>query len=328
MPLHDRERHLLAALELRGGSSVAEIAKLTRLKPHTVSYTFRRLRELGVIAERRPIVDLGRLGILHYTFLVALQYQKEDAHRRFIQYLRDLPQCTWMYEVGGEYQYGFSLSVRDAAELSVMLRALTKSFSDLIFDKVMCLQRFFAYFGHRHLASDLRAPPPLLFRVEDQPIAIDAVDERVLHALALGPTRVTEAAQAAGIPLPTFERRKRALEDRQVIRGYFHWIDTAALGYQFYLILVFLRGMSGSHITTLLSLADKEARILFVNECLGVWDFELGVCVKAGSEVGEVVRAVYRTLGEHIRSVSVVPVFRYLKFKTYPGTPHTRSART
>ncbi len=319
MPVHDRERRLLAALELRGSSSQADVAKLTRLKSHTVAYCFHRLRERGVVGERRPIVDLGRLGFLHYTFLVALRYQRNDAHQRFVHTLLDLPQCTWLYEVGGEYQYGFSLSVRGAAELSALLNKLTERFTDMIFTKVMCLQRFFAYFGHRHLAPELRPPPPLLFRVEDPPIDLDAIDHRILHALALGPARITDAAKAAGVPLPTFERRKRALEERQIIRGYFHWINTTALGYQFYLILVFLRGMSGSHITTLLALADEEPRVLFVNECLGVWDFELGVTVKDGGEVGEVVRAVYRKLGEHVRSVSVVPVFRYVKFKTYPG---------
>jgi hypothetical protein len=61
--------------------------------------------------------------------------------------------------------------------------------------------------------------------------------------------------------------------------------------------------------------------ISFFVQCLGSWDFELGIEVQSQSEVNDLMYELYGTFGDSITSISIFPVTRYLKVQNYPFSP-------
>ena len=83
MKLNPKDREILAAAELQGSATVAELGKLTGYRQHTVRYSLDRFKEQGLI-RRRCYVNLFSLGYSYYILYFSLSPQaqeQEDAHR-------------------------------------------------------------------------------------------------------------------------------------------------------------------------------------------------------------------------------------------------------
>ena len=61
MKLDNKERKILAAIELKANQSVAELSKTLGQRPHNVRYQLQRLVESGLLTYR-PVINLRSCG--------------------------------------------------------------------------------------------------------------------------------------------------------------------------------------------------------------------------------------------------------------------------
>jgi DNA-binding Lrp family transcriptional regulator len=130
-------------------------------------------------------------------------------------------------------------------------------------------------------------------------------------------TTLTALARELHLPLTTLERRKQRLEDRGIISGYFHWIEAVALGMHPYIVLIYMKGISPDFKQRLSEFAKKEPHALYFIECMGNWDFELGIEVQDLKAVTNITQRLYDHFPGDMRTLKVIPVLNYFKAKNY-----------
>jgi hypothetical protein len=64
--------------------------------------------------------------------------------------------------------------------------------------------------------------------------------------------------------------------------------------------------------------ATQHPKLVYLIECIGKWDLELGLDVSTEESVSVVVDEIADTFRSHIRSIKIVPMFRVLKWDLYP----------
>lgn len=324
MRLGEREKLVLSAVELQAGAPIKEIEEQTGLREHALRYTLRKLQEAGVLGPKRPVIDLNRLGFSHYTFLFSLTSETRRRKTEFLDYLLAAEPITWMFELGGDFHYGASITVRHIQRVSQFLHEASGRFGNIFFEKLFAHQLSYVYFGRRYLAGQRVKSRPIRLEIQEEVAQLDEQDQRIVRAMMMGEySTLTQLAARLHLPLATLERRKRRLEERGIIRGYFHWIEPAVLDVQPYTLLIYMRGISPRFRDDLLRFAKKELQVVYFIECMGNWDFELGIEVFDFREVTAITQKLYDQFPEDMRTLKVVPILKHLKFKGY--TPNEGS---
>ncbi|MCO6429751.1 MAG: AsnC family transcriptional regulator [Deltaproteobacteria bacterium] len=318
MRLSKKEMKLLACIELQAGLPLREIQRQCGLQIHTIRYFLNKLRLKGVVSRRAPLIDMSKLGYVHYTLFFSLSAERERQKARLVEFLMKAPLVTWIFELGGDFRYGVSMSAQHISEVTKFLDLLASKFGNIFFDKLLSVQSQYLYFGKRYLAQERYVKKPVAFDISQRKVDIDEQDEKILTALANEQYEtVTELAEKIGIPMATLERRRRLLEEKGIISGYFLWIDTQLIGMSSYTILIYMRGIDIELRERLVKFSESEPRVVYFISCIGQWDFELGIEVPSARDVTQITEKLYDLFPGEIRTLKVVPILNYLKFKSY-----------
>lgn len=326
MRLSAKQLELLAHVELRARDPVRELAKRAGVREHTARYFLNRFHDLGIVGEARPIIDVSRLGFVHYTLLFSLASKRPKDRTAVLEALRALPMVSWLFSLGGEFHYGVSFNVFTMHELVEVLDSLGARFGHLFFNKQVATQKAFVYFGRRYLSSTARKVAPIEIAPSPDVISLTESETRVLAYLAEHGVASARAESALGLSASTLDRRRRDLEDRGVIRGYSHWVYAEKLGRHLYLMLVVIRGIAPTLRAELRSFADTHPEVTYLVEYIGAWDFELGVEVADAGRVAALTQELYDRHGDALEEVRVVPVLEHLTYRRFPSyAPADRS---
>lgn len=318
MKLNSKDLKLLSSIELKADQPLENLSASCGLRVHTIRYTLAKLSSHGIISQKRPIVGNEALGFFFTTLFFSLSSRKQRRKHELVAFLASNPMVSWVFELGGDYQYGASFKVRHVSEIRQFLEILAKKFGNIFFEKGLSTQLSFIYFGRRYLSPVKQKSKPISFSVDEKVQSIDDLDKSILEGLTeQSYTSRSELAQSLKIPLATFERRRLQLEKQGIIKGYFYWIDPEKLGVHSFVIMLFAQGISLEVKARLLAYSESEPAVVYLTEAMGQWDFELGVEVARAREITRITEHLYDLFPEEIRTIRVVPILSYLKVKNH-----------
>jgi DNA-binding Lrp family transcriptional regulator len=312
-----KELLTLAAVEMNAGKDIGALAKLTGLRPSALRYHLQRLKESGVIINKRAYINVFLLGYTNYVIYCTLGSSTREKREAVVAQLQQYRRVGWIAELGGEYQFAFSVSVKAIGELASFLDEVAIALKSPFFQKAVSVRLSYQMYPRSYLASkDLRIKPFVV--APGAPVETDQLDQKVLSAVSLTDFESRAAlAKKAGIPLSTFERRLSRLEEIGVIVGYFCRLDLSRLGIQQYRLLISVRGMQPKLRKELIAFAAAHPRIRKFIECTGSWDCEMELNVADSSEASAVSASLYERFGYEVNSVSVIPLFRQINPAPY-----------
>lgn len=313
------DRQIMTYAELQAEIPVPQLAKQMGLRPHAVYYGLNKLEREGIL-RKVPFINMQRLGYSDYLLLFSLALHDPKSRDALITYLQKNPPVTWLAELGGDYQYGAALYVRDSAELTHFLADLAVRFGGLFFHKAFSLHTRFARFTRSYLHPS--APRQVIEnRITSDVHTLNEVDNKILIALTEHANKTpADVARLLDIPLSTLHYRLQTLKKQGVLDRQVYFIDTSKLNIQSFELLVFTKGLDPELPDKLFAFAKKHPHIVFFIQCIGSWDFELGIEVETMSGATEVVQEIYAAFADTITTITTLPLFRQLKFKFYrPG---------
>jgi len=321
MRLSEREKRVLSLVELSAEEALESIALKSRFREHTVRYALQRLGEREVIGSRRPFINLNLLGFLYYTFYFSLASEDQDKKDLLLRKLQSSSSVMWIMELGGDYQYGVSLCARHINEITAFLNRVSLKIGNIFFEKSVTVRLSYTEFGRKYLSEDGdNLPEPLSIHSVQNAKQIDEVDEKILSAMAHYNYRsVKELSRKISIPATTLDRRKKKYEKDGIIAGYHYRVDAVKFGMQVFKLLVYVKGINPHLHKKLFQFSSQHKSVVYFIECVGNWDYELGVEVENARETTLVTQEIYDHFQNDIRTIKIIPVFGFLKYLNYPG---------
>lgn len=319
MRLSDKERSVLAAYELRANAPVHVIRKETGLRDHTIRYALNSLLDRKVITPV-PLVNMHALGHMVFNIFFSIGAEKKSEKEALLRALQQEKDVTWVGEFGGEFQYGLAVCSPSMRTVVELLDGLSKRFKRLFFEKSISSQLGTTCYYRKYLAPKRFKVEPLSTGFLKESVEIDALDDRILVALVSYPHfSRRQLSQQMKIPLSTLELRIKKLEEKGVICGYMYAPDPTKMGMQAYKLLVYAKGIDRELSREIKRFAEAHPDIVYVIECLGNWDYEIGVEAARTEEVSDIIQEIYERFGNSVNSVKLLSKFRDLKIRWYPG---------
>ena len=319
MKLTAKEALILAAAELRPHAPTALLRKETGLREHAIRYALQRLRERR-IATPIPFVNLHLLGYNIFNIFFSVGAQRRATKEAMLRSFSQAEEVVWIGEFGGEYQFGIAVCTRSVGSVLQLLTAIAGKYQNVFFEKAVSLQYSATAFPRKYLSSKRFSVRPLQSRVSDERREIDELDHRLLTTLAtVGDVSNRQLAQKLGIPASTVDLRVRKLIDHHIIGGHLLAIDCTRFGMQGFKLLIYAKGLNPELAAALMKYATTHPNVTYLIECLGSWDFELGVEVERTEEVTAIIQEIYEQFGAVINTVKLLTKFKEIKYRWYPG---------
>lgn len=312
-----RERDLLACIELAAAASAQEVAKKLKWRAHTVQYLLNKLFDNAVF-KRSVFIDIHRLGYRYCGIYFSIQ-GSTSAKRMLLNQLKQHSRVGWLAELGGAYHYGMAIALRNPKEADEFLtEAITKS-NCMIYKKALAFRLYLADLPRQYLSQKLAVQSPLSVSDGVPALEIDQSDRKVLATLSEYPDlSYRQMAIKAGLPHTTFDLRLRKLKQLGVWIGTTIELDLRCLKRNGYKVLVFARGKNTKFSEKLRKYAQMHPIVSHYIECLGTWDFELNVEAESTQELINLIEDLQERFGTDISDFSVMNILDVLKVKRYP----------
>jgi Lrp/AsnC family transcriptional regulator, leucine-responsive regulatory protein len=324
MKLGPTEIAVLSAAHMQANVSLQELHRETGLRADTIRYCLKRLRDRNLI-QLNPIIDVYRLGYAQYGLFFSLSSESAKSHAAFTKFLAQSDRVSFVSELGGDFQFGITVCAADLLEVTQFVDLISSRFGNIFFEKMVAIRAAVTDFRVKHLLGHKHKLQYISWRVTPERHSIDDLDHRILSFIAqYGGMPLSELSRRLGLPYSTAEYRVKKLVEKKIIAGYRYLLNNPLLGIHSYLLLVYVKGLRADFKEEFFSFCWKHENIRYLVECLGGWDYELGVEAGEAQTITKVAQALQKEFGSDINTIKTLPVFGYSKIANYPfqTAPH------
>jgi DNA-binding Lrp family transcriptional regulator len=319
--LSELERTILVTAHLRAGDSAREIARRLKLQERTVRDHLHRMEQRGII-RRLFFINVYPLGLRYFNIYFSFSSTNHTNRQRIVRELQQSAKVSWIGELGGDFNLGFALLVRTPEECLIFLEELSSKVGEIFLQKEIVSHRSLTLFSARYLAPHVPSTDALGYAAaaeSEPPVELDSLDSALLRLLsAKGSLSIRAIAQSLGTPHSTIALRMKRLSTLRILSGEWYGVDVKRLGYQTLKLLVEVRSSSQKLKRDLYRYVEQCPQFVYLIECLGKWDFEIGCDVATDASIASIIDEFTDTFGNAIVAVKIVPMFKVLKSSLFP----------
>lgn len=319
MSLSDRDKEVIVAIQHRANVPFPRIARLLKVREHTIRYAVEKLEARKIIMGRSPFINVYPLGYTDFQLFFVLREPDVETRDKIIQALVKSRTISWVAKLGGDFDYGISILAKRVEDAGLLLEKLAQRFGDVLADRALIVRRTFHAFVRKYLAPHVTQWPEMYFGAQAELASIDDLDHRILSLIAnQGMESHREIGRLLSIPHTTVSRRLESLEERKLISGYIYRFDLSSLGNNAYRIMLVSRGLSPAFTKELYDFCKQHPYILRFMTTMGAWDYEMDVEVESPEDVTKITDALRARFSERLHSLHTTQIFRHLKYSSYP----------
>jgi len=310
--MQDDEIQVVRLLEYNANLSATEIAKQLDFKEHNVRKIIDSLTERGILKQKRAFVNLFALGLTDYTFFMQSSGSGTSDTWSAIEQFPKNPKVFWMASFIGEYQFAVALFGKQPLEVALTIDELLSQVGVGVSRKELSVRIHFTALGRRYLSK--RPTPELVYAFPKTPQEYDDTDLVIIQRLSTGAFEsIRSLSKELDIPLATLSRRIRRLEETKIIGGYYHWVDAHHFGVREYRLLISIANNHKVIRKGLVDLCERIPRIIFLVNCIGAWDCEIGCDVTSYRDLLRIIDDIYKVDPKNVVDVRVLEVITHLK---------------
>lgn len=131
--IDDKDRKIIAQLQLNARQTITEIAKKTKLPRDVVKYRIKILEQSGVIRNYHALINTSLLGFNLYAYVgFSLLNIEPEEEKEFVSYLTSQKNITYVSKTASKYDFIIGICARDYIEFNEILTNIRKRFGKII----------------------------------------------------------------------------------------------------------------------------------------------------------------------------------------------------
>jgi DNA-binding Lrp family transcriptional regulator len=319
MELSSKDREILACAYFQADAPISLIAKQTGYREHVVRASLNKMLEAGIIA-RYAIINPYAFGFADYYISFSFSTQNAAARKRALEALQNAEEVTFLAEVGGQFQYGASIFVRQPIDVLRFFDKISGDVGSVLVDKKVSTVLSLTHFVPGYLSPKRAGTATLGFSSAIKPSPIDLIDHKILRGIVDNRHSSRSAlARDIGIPATTLDYRLKTLSERGILVGTAYFLKTALLvNYHPFVIEISFAQHSEQLRAQVIKFCQKEGHVHYHADSIGQTDCEIAASFEHPHLINDFVEKLAATFKTQISSVRHYPILRRLKLQLYP----------
>jgi DNA-binding Lrp family transcriptional regulator len=320
MKISDSEKKLLLEYDLNATASLKDLAKATGFSLANTQKLKQRLLEKSILLGLTAQIDLAQLGLIEFAVNIGIASKSEQVRLQFTKFLSKESSVGWLAEVGADYDYMFNVIARMPQTVDAVLKKSASNFDGAILNKKLYIRLQRLRFQRGIFGAKTKNRIGIYTPLKNAKTSpIDELDYQILQKLSTSHLMsFREIALNLGTTPATFNRRVEELKARGVILGFYWHMNVVDYGVLHYRILISLTRNTNDIYLKIYKACCLFPAVKLLAQCLGEWDYELEIDVLAHSEIKPIVGFLGETLYSDLQKLSVIPIFRHVKFSSLP----------
>ena len=323
MNINELDRGIIYELDSDSRQSLSSIAKKLKISQQRLKYRMELLIKNNVILDFISFIDVTRLGL--YPFRVYFQYSNVDPakEKEIVDYLVSNKYMQWIGLFSGGWDVEIVMFARNFFHYKEMMDEFMGKYGEHIRDKILSVSINTYYFKRRYLVKK-KYPTTKIMNIsryggQSQTVEVDDIDLKLLKILAKN-ARATliELSNNVGITPNGVKDRLRRLRKNGVLQEHTILLNTKKIGYEFYKILVNMRGFNKELESRIVSFCDKYPNIWFFIICDGKWNVEFEIEVKGSEELRKLLMEFRNEFKDLVLNYETLLVYDIPKMTYYP----------
>ncbi|MEW6329287.1 MAG: AsnC family transcriptional regulator [Candidatus Micrarchaeota archaeon] len=304
--LDERDRRLLAELERDGRASLTTLAKRVKLSKDAVAYRIRRMEEEKVLLGFYTLLNITKLGLSGFKVAVKLQNATPEKRSEIIEYLKKNV-AGWMASCDGRWDLVFIAWKESAGEFERLLTDFLSKYGEFVGERDLNILTEGCWFNRKFLAKGGRVLE-VRWGEERKGGGVDEKDQKILRALVDNARmRLVELADVVGMTPEGVKNRIGAMEREGVISGFKPVINTSALGYQFYNVMIRLNNPRA--IKKMFAFLKEHPNVVYYSKYAGSFDICADIEIEGPEEFRKVMDEFRKNFAENIRTYEPLLVY-------------------
>ncbi|MBU0907287.1 MAG: Lrp/AsnC family transcriptional regulator [Nanoarchaeota archaeon] len=311
-----KDRKILYQLDLNARQPNGQIAKKVGLSKEVVSYRIKRLEKEGAIENYYTIIDMSRLGYFSFRIYIKLSDATPDIEKEIINCLVKDKNSFFVAEVDGPFDIAIGVWVKDIYEFEDFYLKFKKEYKKNIGKEQISIFTIAYHFHRSYILEKKQAESRVEYFGKSKLEKHDELDIEILRLISQDArTPIVKMSQQLNVPERTIAFRIKQLEKKGVIQGYRALFNLGLLGYEYYKVDMVLRDIS--RIRDLISYANTDPNIIYIDQTIGGSDFEFDLEVKNKNHFLEII-GYLRTRFPEIKEWSYITLRKYDKLIYFP----------
>ncbi|MBS3062362.1 MAG: Lrp/AsnC family transcriptional regulator [Candidatus Diapherotrites archaeon] len=316
--LDELDCKILYELDCNCRQSNAAIGKKLRVNKNVVNYRIGKLLENGFIDRFYAVVDSPKLGF--QTFRVYLKFSILDEAKRqeVFDFISGHKHVWWSGNIDGEFDFGFLVWVKNTYEFRDFWIKFLSMFQEHIQNTVVCVYNGLTTFACACiLPHEVRDRPFQAMGQAFSNVELSNSDKKVLAFVSSNAREpIVSIAQRISLSPVVVRYSLKKMEASGIILAYRAQLNSSKLGYLMYKL--HLRLKNRSKYASLLEYARICPHIVFWNDAIGYYDFEVEMLVQSYDEFKAIQREVLTVAGDTLADYSHFIYYKLYDIKYYP----------
>lgn len=314
-----KNRKILYELDINSRQSFKDIAKKVGLSKDAVIYRINQLQAAGIIKKFHTVIDNGKLGYIPFRLYLRLQNTTPEIEEGMIDFFRRQREVIWLVSIDGEYSIGLATYVKSIKEMNVFWKKLLARYRNYIDERWLTIYTKVAYYPRAFLLGKKQNFDEYICFTQPEEANVTDVDIKILKLLAPDSRLpVVEIARKLHITPKTIAKRIADLEKRKVIVGYRTQFDMEKLGYQYFKVHISVKGMDKKKEKEIRSYFKDHPDIVYDNEILGGFDFEIEVQVPSLNDLRQILNEMKQKYANMIKNYTYMLFYKEHKYVFFP----------
>lgn len=258
---------------------ITKLSKQARISREVATYRLNKLKKEGVILDFVTEIDTDRLGYIGAAIFINIKSTRQN---EFIDFIRTTGFVSWVAELSGIWNFGFSVYGKDNNELDQNFRIIFNKFRKDIIDHRFTLHKKSTFFYEKYFGVTPKQDKTK--KIKDY--KLDTKDRIILKEISNN-SRIesTKLATKISLTAPAIISRIKHLESSKHIKKYSIFIDLKKFGLFQYSVFVVNKNIDEKE--KLLAYLSEHNNISFIAEYVGDEFLEFGLFVKNPYELRE-----------------------------------------
>lgn len=265
------DKKILTQLMNNSRLPITQLAKQVNSSREVVDYRVKKLVKEKIILDFTTQIDVEKLGFIGAAIFINI---KSSNQKEFEKYLKKTNYVSWVAQLSGMWNYGFSIYGKTNEEIDQKFSKLYMTFKDSIINHRFTLHKKSTFFYEKYF----KKKSFLIKKTKMKDYEIDKKDKIILKELSLNSRRDTvDIANILKISAVAVAKRIKQLEESKIIQTYSIFVDISKLKIYQYSIFIKQELEKKKELTNYLK---EHSNVSFIAKYIGDQFLEFGLHVK------------------------------------------------
>lgn len=300
------DKKILSELDKNSRQSNNQIGRKLGISRERVDYRIKKLIKQKVIRKFQTLINPTKFGYSMHKLYFQFQNLSQSKEKELIDWLVENPYVQWVTSCKGKWDLNFIIFAHDVEQFNEIMQEFYNKYGEYIFSQNFNITLSVGNMEKGWILGEKSEKGVIYTANEKEDMNLDKLDLELLKIIANNSRMSTiHIAEKLKQTPRVIQYRIRALEKKEVIKGYTVSLNYEILKKQFYKVVFYMNALTDNLRKKLISYCRNKYDIPYFVFAVGDWPFEVEYVVDNIEQFYESVEDIKRHFSEINRHESI-----------------------